>query len=118
MKTGRESTLNWDSYLARTQMCTLKEDRCVLLVAKSINVLQFLLFWRYLLQIKFSKASTIFDRVVLEYYRKTSPGWACFRDVLLSANSRGGFLFKMNAANTEIGDYKTMTKTTAQIFQP
>ena len=37
---------------------------------------------------------------------KTSPGWACFRDVLLSANSRGGFLFKMNAANTEIGDYK------------
>ena len=28
------------------------------------------------------------------------------------ANSRGGFLFTMNAANTEIDDYKTLSKTT------
>ena len=34
------------------------------------------------------------------------------------ANSRGWLLFKMNTANIELDDYKTMSKTTTQIFQP
>ena len=34
------------------------------------------------------------------------------------ANSRGGLLFKIDAANIELNDYKTMIRTTAQVFQP
>ena len=49
--------------------------------------------------------------------------WASFRDGLLFeisfANSRaGGLLFEMNAANIEIDNYKTIRKTTEDIFQP
>ena len=32
-------------------------------------------------------------------------------------NSRGGLLFKMNPANIEIDDYKTICTTTTQIFK-
>ena len=51
--------------------------------------------------------------------------WASFRDGLLFemgffsswASFRDGLLFEMNAGNIDIADYKTMNKTTAQIFQ-
>ena len=42
--------------------------------------------------------------------------WASFRDSF--GNSRGGLLFKMKAADIETDDYKTMSKTTTQTFQP
>ena len=36
---------------------------------------------------------------------------------IIFSNSRGGLLFKMNAASSEIDNYKTISKTTIQIFQ-
>ena len=48
-------------------------------------------------------------------------GWDSFRHELLFeftfANSRGGFLSKMDAAKIEIDNSKTMSKTTVQNFQ-
>ena len=42
--------------------------------------------------------------------------WATFRDSF--ANSRGGLLFKRSAVVIETDDYKIMSKTTTQMFQP
>ena len=59
------------------------------------------------------------NSLLLFTFLKGSP-WASFRDGLLFeiifAKSRGGLLFKMNAPNIEMGNYKTICKTTTQIF--
>ena len=53
--------------------------------------------------------------------RKEAPclfkalGWVSFRDNFCKL-LRGRFAFKMNAANIETDDYKTMSKTSTQIF--
>ena len=46
--------------------------------------------------------------------------WDSFRDGILFATtySRGGLLFKMIAENIKSDYFKTMSKTTTQIFQP
>ena len=41
----------------------------------------------------------------------------CLFEISLANFSLVGFLFKMNAANTEIDDYKTMSKTSTWSFQ-
>ena len=55
----------------------------------------------------------------------TALGWALLDDLLFEmgslfeiifANSRDGLIFNMNAANIEMDNYKTISKTTAPIF--
>ena len=47
---------------------------------------------------------------------KTSKRWLLFEITL--ANSRGWASLQDDAANNEIDDYKTMSKTITQSFQP
>ena len=55
---------------------------------------------------------------ILELLDRLLFKMAGFFLMIISANLRCGFLFKMNAANIGIDEYTTINKTTTQIFQP